>query len=100
MGNKQDRSKDRIWRRRAEPPYRQVRRKNLNRLGETVLSCMDVAGETPLPAQWQPMIDQIYKAYNENPELLIVGMWRVLCNFVAAEEQKAHKLIQSNSPTD
>lgn len=68
-------------RRLAEPEYRKVRRKNLDRIGETVLQSMMVAGDTPLPDKWHSMLEQVERAYGENPEHLIVVLWRVLCNF-------------------
>jgi len=71
----------------AELPYRQVRRANLERIGEMVLRCMGVAGDTPLPEKWQPMLEQIDSAYRENPEHLVVILWRVLCNFSVSKEK-------------
>jgi membrane-bound lytic murein transglycosylase B len=68
-------------RRLAELPYREVRRKNLDRIGEMVLQSMMVAGDTPFPEKWQPMLEQIDRAYAENPEHLVVVLWRILCNF-------------------
>ena len=88
MGKKYEGYKHHMKRRLAEPPYREVRRKNLDRIGDTVRRSMGVAGETPFPDKWNPMLEQIEKAYSENPEHLVVVLWRLLCNFSLTKEEK------------
>jgi hypothetical protein len=97
-GQKHERYVDRFKRRYAELPYREVRRKNLDRLGDRVRACMGVAGDTPLPEKWEPLLQDIETAYRENPEHLVVVLWRVLCNFTVREEEKEHD--RSGGPVD
>jgi hypothetical protein len=68
-------------RRFAEPAHREIRRANLDRLGRTVVESMGVAGDTPLPEEWRPILERIDIAYRQNPELLVVVLWRLLCDF-------------------
>lgn len=72
---------NRIKRRFAEPGHREIRRANLDRLGRTVLESMSTAGDTPLPEQWRPMIGQINMAHRQNPEHLVLVLWRLLSDF-------------------
>ncbi len=81
MGKKYERYKTRFKRRFAELPYREVNRKNLDRIGDMVLQCMGTAGDTSLPEKWHPMLDQIENAHSENPQHLVIVLWRVLCGF-------------------
>jgi len=74
-------------RRIAEPPYREVRRKNLDRIGALVLESMMVAGCASLPDGWNPILEEMDRAYGENPELLVVLLWRSLCNYTAISEK-------------
>lgn len=68
MGNKYERYTSKYKRRMAELPYREVRRKNLDRIGEMVSRCMMEAGNTPLPEKWQPLMEQIENAHKENSD--------------------------------
>ena len=86
MGSKYERYTTKFKRRMAELPYREVRRKNLDRVAEIVRHSMMVAGEMPLPEKWQSLVEQIEKARNENPDYLVVLLWRLLCNFSVAEK--------------
>lgn len=72
---------NRYKRRFAEPAHREVRRANLDRLGRTVLQSMSVAGDAPLPEEWRPMLEQIDIAFRQNPEHLVVVLWRLACDF-------------------
>jgi len=88
MSKKYERYRTRFSRTRTEPLGREVNRKSLDRIGDAVLRCMDVAGDTPLPDKWDSMIEQIDNAYRENPEHLTVLLWRVLCDKTQALDEK------------
>ena len=90
-------SEHEMERRMAELPYREVRRKNLDRVADTVRLCMAAAGDTPLPDNWDRMVKQIAKAYGENRELLMVVLWRMICNFSMREEWKLRDLPTTGS---
>jgi hypothetical protein len=68
-------------RRFGEPAHRLIRRTNLDRLGNMVVDSMSVAGDTPLPAEWRPMIKQINQAYQQDPHHVMVLLWRLLADF-------------------
>lgn len=98
MGKKYERYTTRFKRRLAELPYRRVSRKNLDLIGEMVLQAMGVAGDTPLPKKWQPMLDELENAYRENPDHLVVVLWRVLCNFTVKKERAPGASSETQNP--
>ena len=85
-------NKTRFEKQFAELPYREVNRKNLDRVGDMVLQCMGEAGSTPLPEKWHSIIEQIDRAYSESPEHLVVVLWRLMCGFSVTEERNVTEL--------
>ncbi len=86
---------DRLRRRQrrfAELYHREVRRANLDRLGNLVLRSTAVAGDTPLPDEWKLMLEKLNEASEKDAEHLVVVLWRFLCDLsLKMAEEKSNR---------
>src|SRR5262245_14594305 len=81
----------------AELEHREVKRKNLDRIGAMVLQCYGEAGNTSLPKKWIPMLERIDQAYIENPEHLVVVLWRLMADFSNDEGTRRNRVEESKA---
>lgn len=96
MNERYERYTAKFKKRLAELPYRQVRRKNLDRIGDMVRESMAVAGDTSPSDRWRLILKEIDAAHSENPEHTIVMLWRLLCNFSVSKPKPAERKEDSH----